>query len=124
MFIVAFFGILMIILSGIMIVNPVYFADGIVKFSEKTWFHPFEIISRFVFGLGFVYFADETLFPKLIVAIGYLLILVSIGLLLAPPSKHREFARWSAQKFRNQFRFFGVGSLLFGLFLLYTALRT
>ena len=123
MYVVAFFGFLMMILSGLMIIKPEYWADGIVKFSEKSWFHPFEIISRFVFGLGFVFFADETLFPKLIMIIGYLLIAVSIGLLFTPPSKHRHFALWSAHRFRNKFRLFGIFSLLFGAFLIYIAIK-
>jgi uncharacterized protein YjeT (DUF2065 family) len=113
----------MIILSSVMIINPAVWADGIVKFSEKSWFHPFEIISRFAFGLAFVFFAEQTLYPKLIKVIGFGLILVSIGLLFTPPSKHRQFALWSAQKFRNKFRFFGFFSLLFGVVLIYTAVQ-
>lgn len=124
MYIVAFFGFLLMILSFLMIINPEYWADGIVRFSEKSWFHPFEIISRFVFGLAFVMFAGETLFPKLITAIGYLLILVSFALLFTPPSKHRQFALWSAQKFKNKFRPLGFISLVFGAFLIYTAIKS
>ncbi|MDQ3132590.1 MAG: hypothetical protein M3Q99_17725 [Acidobacteriota bacterium] len=78
-------------------------------------------MSRFVFGLGFVLFAEETLYPKLTLAIGYLLIAVSVGLLFTPPSKHRKFALWSAHKFRDKFRWLGFGSLIFGAFLIYAA---
>ena len=105
-----------------MIINPAYWANGIIKFSEKSWFHPFEIISRFVFGLGFVLFAGQTLYPTLMSIIGYGLIAVSVGLLFTPPSKHREFALWSAEKFKNYFRWFGFVSLVFGAFLIYGAI--
>lgn len=111
----------MILLSLIMIISPNSFADGIVKFAEKPWFHPFEIISRFAFGLGFVYFSEQTLYPKLMTFIGIVLILVSSGLLLTPPSKHREFALWSAERFKGLFRWFGFVSLTFGAFLIYSA---
>ena len=123
MYVVAIFGILMMLLSVVMIINPDAWANGIVKFSEKKWFHPFEIISRFVFGLLFVLFARQTPYPTLILIIGYLLIAVSIGLLFTPPSKHKQFAVWSAQKFRDKFRWFGFGSFLFGAFLIYAAIR-
>lgn len=123
MYVVAFFGFLMMVLSGLMIIKPAYWADGIVKFSEKSWFHPFEIISRFVFGLLFVLVANQTPYPTLIMAIGFLLIAVSIGLLFTPPSKHRQFALWSAQKFRNKFRPLGFVSLIFGAFLVYSAVQ-
>lgn len=123
MCIILFFGILLMLLSILMIVNPEYWANGIIKFSEKSWFHPFEIISRFVFGLSFILFAGKTDYPNLMLAIGYLLIAVSVGLLFTPPSKHRQFALWSAKKFRNKFRWLGFGSLGFGAFLLYAALK-
>ncbi len=113
----------MILLSLIMIINPGYWSEGIVKFSKKFWFHPFEIISRFAFGLIFVFFAGQTLFPKLMTVIGYALIAVSVGLLLTPPSRHKKFALWSAEKFRNYFRCFGFVSLVFGAFLIYAALQ-
>ncbi len=45
MYLIAFFGFLMMILSILMIAKPEYWADGIIKISEKSWFHPFEIIS-------------------------------------------------------------------------------
>jgi len=122
MYIIIFFGFLMFLLSLIMIINPAYWANGIIKFSEKSWFHPFEIISRFVFGLGFVLFAGQTLYPTLMSIIGYGLIAVSVGLLFTPPSKHREFALWSAEKFKNYFRWFGFVSLVFGAFLIYGAI--
>jgi hypothetical protein len=106
-----------------MIINPEYWSAGIVKFSEKRWFHPFEIVSRFAFGLVFVVFANQTLYPQLMSFIGYLLIAVSAGLLSTPPSTHRKFAVWSAERFRNLFRPLGFVSLLFGAFLIFAALR-
>lgn len=111
----------MMILSLIMIIRPKSFADGIVRFAEKPWFHPFEIISRFAFGLGFVYFSEQTLYPKLMTVIGIGLVFVSVGLLLTPPAKHREFALWSAERFKDLFRWFGFVSLVFGGFLIYAA---
>lgn len=113
----------MMLLSIVMIINPGYWADGIVKFSKKPWFHPFEIISRFVFGVLFVLFAPQTPYPTLVLVIGCLLIAVSIGLLFTPPSKHRQFALWSAEKFRNKFRPLGFVSLIFGAFLIYLAVK-
>jgi hypothetical protein len=122
-YIIAFFGVLLMAFSVLMIVNPEYWANGIVKFSEKSWFHPFEIISRFVFGLSFILFAGQTLYPTLMSIIGYFLLAVSIGLLFTPPSKHKQFALWSAGEFRNKFRWLGFGSLAFGAFLVYASVK-
>lgn len=122
MYFIAFFGLMLILLSLVMIINPEYWSKGIVKFSKKPWFHPFEIISRIGFGVVFVIFAKQTLYPKLILFLGYLLIAVGIGLLLTPPSKHKQFAVWSAYKFKKTFRPMGFGSLLFGAFLFYAGI--
>ena len=122
MYAIAFFGLLMMFLSVVMIVNPQYWSHTIVAFSEKPYFHPFEIISRALFGLVFVYYSDQTHYPAVMIFIGYMLIAVAVGLSLTPPSKHRQFAVWSADKFKNTFRYAGMGSLFFGAFLIYSVI--
>jgi len=117
MFFVLIFGFLMMLLSMIMIVRPKQWADGIVRFSKYQYFHQFEIVSRGFFGVLFVIFGKDTFAPNLISGIGWLLILVSFGLLLIGPDRHKKFARWSAQKFEPTFRPAGTCSLAFGLFL-------
>ena len=122
MYFIAAFAILMFVLCLSMAVKPNVFADGIVSFSEKTFFHPFEIISRLLVGVVFVWFADDTLAPTVIRLLGCGLLLVGIGLALTPPARHRQFARWSADKFRSQFRLIGLVSLPLALTLFYIAL--
>lgn len=104
-----------------MIVNPNYWSDGIVDFSKKPYFHWFEIISRITAGLLFVLFNKSTLFPDLILSIGYLLIAVGFGLLITGSVKHRKFAVWSAHKFKRTFRPAGIASFIFGIFLIYVS---
>jgi len=113
------FGLLMMCLSVIMIVNPNYWSDRIVDFSKKDYFHWFEISSRITAGLFFVIFHKSTLYPQLIQSIGFLLIAVGIGLLITGSVRHRKFAAWSAHKFKSTFRTAGVGSFMFGIFLIY-----
>ncbi|MEW6982520.1 hypothetical protein AAD001_07690 [Colwelliaceae bacterium 6471] len=121
MYFIAAFGLLMMCLSVVMIVNPNYWSDGIVRFSNKPYFHWFEIISRVTAGFVFVLFNKSTLFPELILGFGYLLIAVGFGLLITGSVKHRKFAVWSAHKFKSTFRPAGVGSFIFGTFLIYTS---
>ncbi len=122
MYLIAFFGVLMVALSCVMIASPKAWSDGIVKFSEKPYFHPFEVISRILFGIIFIAFADQTRYPTMNSTIGYLLTLVGVGLLLTPPVRHRRFAVWSAERFRHIFRPAGLVSLVFGMFIVYTAI--
>jgi len=122
MYLIAFFGMLMVSLSIIMLVNPTYWSEGIISFSKKPYFHLFEILSRLLFGIVFILFSDQTNYPVIMLVIGYLLVIVSAGLSLTPVSKHKQFAVWSAQRFIKVFRPAGLVSLLFGLFLVYAAL--
>ena len=111
--------------TGILYLNPIFkwykkdFPDGIVNFSQKPYFHWFEVISRITAGFIFVFFNKSTLYPQLILSIGCLLIAVGFGLLITGPVKHRKFAVWSAYKFKSTFRPAGVGSFIFGSFLIY-----
>ena len=121
MYFISAFGLLMVCLSIIMIVNPKAWSDGIVDFIKKIYFHWFEVFSRLIAGVLFVLFNQSTLYPQLILGIGYLLIAVSIGLVFLGSNNHRKFAVWSAYKFKSTFRPAGVGSLIFGIFLIYVS---
>ena len=120
MYLILSFAILLIVLSSYMVLFPKNWANGIVRFSQWRYFHPFEIISRLVVGLGLIYFADQSSYPKFILGVGYLLVAVSIGLALTPPTKHKQFAVWTADKFINVFRPAGVLSFCFGIYLIYS----
>ncbi len=121
MYFITAFGLLMICLSIIMIINPNYWSNGIVDFSRKPYFHWFEVISRLIAGLVFILYSQTTLYPQLILSIGYLLIAVGFGLIITGSVKHRQFAVWSAHKFKSTFRPAGFGSFIFGSFLIYVS---
>ncbi len=121
LYFIAAFGLLMMMLSIVMIANPNYWSNAIVLFSQKPYFHSFEISSRLIIGIIFVLYHQDALYPVFILVIGGLLIAVSIGLLIIGADKHKQFALWSAQKFNKVFRWAGLASLAFGLFLIYVA---
>jgi hypothetical protein len=120
---IALFGILMILLSVVMVIDPDYWSNGIVRFSEARYFHGFEIISRLGFGAIFIAFSEQTLYPAVIGTFGYLMIAVGIGLLIAGPSRHKQFALWSAKKFKKTFRPAGIVAVAFGVFIIYGAVK-
>ena len=120
---IAFFGILMIFLSVVMAIDPDNWSNGILKFSRMTYFHGFEIVSRLSFGAIFVAFSEQTLYPAVMGAFGYIMVAVGVGLLIAGPSRHKQFAVWSAKKFNKSFRPAGIASIVFGAFIVYAALN-
>ncbi|MCW8878318.1 MAG: hypothetical protein OQJ89_11960 [Kangiellaceae bacterium] len=121
-FSVVIFGSLMMFFSLIMIANPTYWGEVIVRFSLKSWFHWFEVVSRLTFAVLFFLAAQYSPFPNLILTMSYLLFFVSAFLLIMAPKRHKAFAVWSAKSFNKWFRPLGVLSLGFGGFLVYISL--
>lgn len=122
MYLIAGFGVLMVFFCILMAVNPERFADGIVRFSEKKWFHIFEISSRAFAGVIFIVYSGSTLYPIVFNILGYGLIGVAIGLVILAPARHRQFALWAADNFRNKFRPIGIVSIPLGVPIIYMAL--
>lgn len=122
MYFIAAFGLLLLYFAGRMIHAPQDFAKGIVWFSQQWFFHPFEILSRALAGIVMVLFAEQTATPMLFSILGYGLLAVAAGLTLTPPSRHRQFAVWSATAFAKYFRLIGVSTIPLALLLLYCAL--
>ena len=122
MYAIAFFGILMILLSAVMAIDPDNWSSGILKFSRMKYFHEFEIVSRLFFGALFITFSEQTLYPAAMGAFGYLMVAVGFGLLVAGSSRHKQFAVWSAAKFNKVFRPAAIASTVFGAFIVYSAL--
>ena len=122
MLIIAVFGLLMCVVSGVMALQGERYGQTIIAFSRLPYFHSFEILSRAAFGVGLLVTADEARYPMFILATGMLLLAVAVFLLRIGPSRHRRFALWSASKFESAFRPSGFLSVLLGAFYVYSAL--
>ncbi len=121
MVVIAVFGLGIIFFSCCMIYSPTGWSRGILSFSRQPYFHIVEVVSRLLLGVALIVFSDQSLFPKLFAGVGYLFVLVGIGLLLAGAKTHRAFAVRSAN-FTAVFRPAGVVSLGFGVFVVYSVL--
>jgi hypothetical protein len=114
-------GLLTVILSLMMIVSPKGWSQGILAFAARPYFHIAEILLRFALGAVLLIFAEQTLHPLLFRVMGYLVLAVGVGLIMAGPNRHRAFAVKSAG-FTSIFRPAGLFSLAFGIFIIYSAL--
>ena len=123
MYAIVIFGAVMVAISLVMVATPETWARAVLRFTRMPYMHPFEIGTRLGFGFLFVTYADQSRFPTFIRLFGYLLLAIGLGLLLTPPSYHRRFGVWSVEKFSKYFRFAGLASLAFGMFLIYAAIR-
>ena len=119
---VMLFGMLMAGISICMILKPEAWGRALLRFTNMRFMHPFEIVTRLGFGISFVTLADQTKFPTFITVFGFILVAVGLGLLVTPPSYHRRFGVWCAERFSPYSRIAGLGSFAFGMFLIYTAI--
>ena len=123
MYFIAVFALGMIGFSIYMVLKPTGFADLIIGFCQKPWFHPFEIVTRATIGAVFLLFAKDTGHPQLFTFLGYLLLAVSLGLLLLGAKRHRAFGVKSAEIGRKYFRLAGIVATPLGVWLLLIALN-
>ena len=122
MILMMFFALLMMLLSLQMMISPAVFSAGIIKFSQQRYFHHFEILSRLLFGVIFIYYAPLTRAMITHSVFGLLMVFAGIFLLIIGAEKHRAFAVWSANKFCSSFRFFGVFAFIFAGYIIYTCI--
>lgn len=122
MIILVLFGLGMCLLAMFMVVAPLRFANGILRFSEKPWFHPFEIASRLIVGVLFLFFAKHSAHSVVAYTLGFVLCFVSLLLLLIGADKHRAFARLTVS-IGQRFRPLGVLAIACGLGLIYIGLK-
>jgi hypothetical protein len=118
---IAAMGLLTVVLSLIMIVNPKGWARGILAFAAWRWFHIFEITSRLALGGVLLYFAGQTLYPTVIRVLGGLFLFAGVFLIFMGSKRHREFADRVAE-YVWLYRPAGIAALTFGAFVIYAAL--
>ena len=104
-----------------MVCKPLQFSKGIARFSEKPWFHIFEILSRALLGILFLLVADSTPYPTFITILGTVLCFVSVFLIIIGPIRHKRFALLTSNIGKN-FRAIGLVALACGAGLIYLGL--
>lgn len=121
MFLLVIFGISMLGFGLFMVSKPMQFSNGIAQFSQKPWFHVFEIFSRFVVGILFLLLANATPYPVFFTWLGSIFCLVSVILVIIGAERHKKFARLTSG-IGHKFRMLGVGAILCGAGLVYVGL--
>jgi hypothetical protein len=121
MYVVAAIGVITVVLSMIMLVNPVAWSSGILRFAAKPYFHILEILMRLILGSALLVFAGQTPFPLFISIVGGTFLLVGLGLFFAGRERHRAFAVRSST-FIKIFRPAGFVGVAFGAFVIYAAI--
>jgi uncharacterized membrane protein YjdF len=121
MILLTIFGFGMFVLGSVMAFKPVAFSNGIASFSQKSWFHAFEITSRIIFGILLILFAEQSSFANLLYFLGGILCFVGVFLLLIGSKRHKRFALLTS-RIGEKFRPIGVVGQICGVVLMYIGL--
>ncbi len=113
MLIILAFGFGMMTFGIMMIKNPIGFSQSIKVFSEKPWFHMFEIMTRLVIGCLLLFVATDTAYPFTFTLLAGILCFTSLFLIIIGAKRHKQFALL-AVKIGKHFRILGVLSVLCG----------
>ncbi|WP_160056029.1 hypothetical protein [Shewanella litoralis] len=105
-----------------MLLKPVAFADAIIVFSRKRYFHYFEILSRLAIGAALLLDAHNTAYPLVFEFIGNLLFIVAIVLVFMAEKHHKKFAVTAAKQCVSWFKPAGLAAIAFGLWTLYASM--
>jgi len=120
MYAIAAIGLGMMILSVVMIVSPSAWSRGMLAFSEKSYFHIFEIASRLLLGGVLWLFAGRTSYPMFFTVMAAMFVFAGVFLIFMGVERHRAFAVRAAS-YTRLFRSAGFASLAFGAFVVFAA---
>ena len=114
-------GLLMMFLSAVMIISPDAWSRGILSFSEKSYFHVFEIASRLLIGAVLALVAGDTRYPVFTCVLAAAFLFAGVFLIMIGRTRHRAFAVRTAT-FTRLFRPAGFASLALGAFIVFAAI--
>ena len=118
---ISVWGVSIVCFGLFMLLKPVPFADAIVQFSRKRYFHYFEIISRLAIGAALLLDAHNTAYPLVFELIGNLLFIIAIVLVFMTEKHHKRFAVSAAKHGVSWFKPAGVVAITFGFWTVFVS---
>ncbi|WND02360.1 hypothetical protein QGN29_12450 [Temperatibacter marinus] len=100
---------------------PQKMVQGILRYSQKSYFQSLEVGTRFLMGAVFVYFSDQTNHPRDFLALGYLIMAVSFALMALGGERHSKFAVWITGLIGPYMRWVGLFFVPTGFLIIYWA---
>lgn len=110
-------------LAGLAFAAPARAARFLGSFASSASAHYLELAIRLAVGAALLQYALHMLYPSLFLLIGWVLVITTILLLAIPWQWHHRIAKRAVPLATAQLGLFGLGSAVFGGFVLVSALR-
>ncbi len=118
-YIILLFGISILLLGVVILVNPDSIFGLIISHSESLSLHVLAVVVRLVLGIALITYAAASHYPVALQALGWLTITAAVILGIMGRSRFKGLMTW-ALSFASAFgRFAGFGAILLGGFLIY-----
>ncbi len=116
------FGLLILIMSGLMTVRPEPLRDFLIRHSGETWMHVAAAGVRIVMGFALILYAVNSRFPLTLQVLGWIAVIAGVVLALVPPARFKQLVSWAFERFGSYTRIAGAAAFLFGAFLVYAVI--
>ena len=117
--IVVISGLWLVGLAAAILITPGRAERFLTSFASSARAHYTEQALRLLAGAGIIVFAPEMRFPNLFMIFGWLLVVTAAGLLLIPWQWHNRFGEWTIPLAIKYKKFYAVGAIVLGGFILY-----
>ena len=112
--IVLLFGVLILLGSITLIVNPEYILGIFANYGETPGLHIFAIIVRIILGISLVIAAADSKYPIALQILGWLTLIVVLVLSAIGRERFKSLIKWSLGINPNIQRVMGFFGILFG----------
>jgi len=117
------FCIFLIGLAIIIVIKPRRAERFLSSYASSARAHYTEQVGRLVVGAALVILAPSMWYANLISIFGWMLVVTTIGLLLIPWQWHHKFGEVVIPLTLKYMKFYALGALLLGIFVLYSSSR-
>ncbi len=121
--ILIFFGIFMIFIGFVMLINPNKARSTLRKAGSTNFINYAEITLRMIPAIALILYAEFSKFPAAFTVFGWIMLLTSLILYFVPPRVHHKFSMKSADILKPiYFRLISPFAFLFGGLIIYNTL--
>lgn len=117
--VVTVIGLYFVVLGVVAFFAPSRAERFLLGFAKTRTKHYWELGIRFVAGAGLLLFAPRSRFPEALSALGWILLVTTLGLLMIPWPWHEKFSRKTVPAVIPYLRIIGVCSLALGAAIFY-----
>jgi hypothetical protein len=122
-FVIVFFGLYLISLLVITILNKKIAVNYFSSFASSARAHYLEQIMRLIVGISMLFFSKSMLYAQFFALFAWIIIITTIVLILIPWTWHHKLGKRVIPMTIQNLEFYALLASIFGVFILYCVIR-